>query len=1336
MPLIRTRPRQLLVIALACIAVLLSGSVAAVAATRPAKPTGFTATAGVGRVSLSWRLPKGATAVDVLRNGEVVAKKVHGTKWSSTVVRNGVTYKYAVRSVDSRGRKSKATTAKSVTPLPPPPAPTGVTLRNQDSQVTITWNTPVPSPAVTVRLLLNGARVASLPTSAGSFVIANLRNNHSYLLTVQSVNRNGTVSRSVNLTAVPTAAGQRSPFGLTPAAGDARVDLTWSSTAGAQRYLLYRNGKYLRTVNAPVTHSTDTGLTNGVTLQYQVQVVVAGQSSALSPARAATPLAVPGAPGPLVVRARDGAAALSWEAPTGSVAAYELRRDGVVVADLPGTAMTHTDTGLSNGTTYRYTLIARNANQATGPASTAATVVPAPAPAAPAALAAGAGDSQVILSWSAANGITRWQLLRDGLPLGGVQTDTTFVDTSALNDVTYGYALVAIGADDQQSVPSPAVSVTPKAIPPAVPTGVAADAGDSEVTVTWDMPVPAPARYRVYRDGTLVTETVSSPVRDGALDNGTAYHYTVTALDGRGVESGESQAVTVTPVSPGPDAPTLQARSGHEETLLTFTAAAAGKPVTGWRVLRDGTEVRTGTDSAMTVRELTDGRVYRFQVQARYADGTGSALSPVAVATPTAPWRAVAVGAAFACGLHVDGGVRCWGANDGGQLGDGSTVAIASGPVAVTGPGGVTRIAAGTRHACAVAGDGALWCWGAAPGAPGSSTAPAVVPGLSAVTAVAAGGATTCAVTAGQVWCFGDGAAGQLGGPASSATPVRVTLPAAATDVAVGARHACARLTDATVACWGADDKGQRSGSPSAATSAVRVTGLTGVSAVSAGTDHTCVLAGATVSCFGAGDVGQLGRPVTASGSPAPVDVPNAVAVSAGNHYTCVTLLSGQARCYGAGGAGQLGDGSGRDRSAPVAVLNVDTATAVVAGAGDTSCALTRDGSLWCFGANGSGQTGTGQTQRRTQPSESIVGLDGATRLATGVDASCIIRDSAVWCWGPNRFGAAGSAAGIPVPVPVKVPLPATAVARSVSVGAATACATTTINELYCWGANDTGQAGQTASPTAGVAKVPLTPIADVAVGREVTCARKSGGTLWCFGTSSLLGAGLTGTQPHPAPAEVLTAQGELTGVSLITAGDRHVCAVNQYNSVNPQSGAVWCFGDPGAGRLGSASSGSLAAPIPGLVTVTSIGAGRAHTCTVSQTPAKTLSCFGAGGSGQLGLGDTTDRSAPTVVPDVGASKVALGGDVTCVKSPNAQGWCFGASADGQTGNGLLRASEPEAQAVFNSAGYLPAAAFATNGATSCALLTNGAVSCWGMHTLTSFGDGAGYAYPMVPVID
>lgn len=1305
----------------------------ALAAAGIAPPTGFTAVAGDGRVTLTWTRAAGSAGVDILRNGAVFAKKVPGSKWTTEVVRNGATYKFALRSVDAKGNRSAKSATRTVTPQAPPPALNGVAVRNQNGQVTLTWQQPKNTIAATVQARVDGVPAGTAKVSALALTVGNLVNDKSYLISLAAVNRNGSAGKTVQVTAIPTEEDQRSPFGLVATAGAGRVDLSWQPVAGAQRYHVYRNGEMLSTVAAPTVKAADTGLTDNVTYKYQVRVMVSGQLSGPSPIKVATPLAIPAAPGPVTAQPRDGAVLLSWPEPEDPVAVYEVYRNNAKVAEVPGTELSHTDSGLVNKKTYQYQLLPYNANRAAGPRSAVVTAVPGPAPGAPAAPTATAGDSKVTLSWPA-GGTGRWVLLRDGSALGGVLTGTGFVDTSAVNDITYRYALVVVGADQQWSTPSPAVAATPRAVPPNPPTGLRAVAGNTEVTLTWDMPLLAAARYRVYRDGARVAEVPTSPARDGALDNDTTYEYWVTALDARGVESAPSARVPARPTPPAEDAPTVTATGQHEAAQLTFTAPK-DRTVAEWRVLRDGVEITRTTQPANTDRQLTDGRAYRYQVQSVYDDGSLSPLSVVAVAVPRAPWQSVSVGSAFACGVHQSGTARCWGANESRQLGDLSTVASTAAPVIVTGPAGVTQVAAGTRQACAVTDRGALWCWGAVLGGkPGQTTRPVVVTGLTGVTAVDTDGGTACAVAGGAVWCLGDGSRGQLGGPASSATPVKISLPETATAVTVGGGHACALLTGATIACWGTY------GTSSVSRTPAKVPGLTGVSAVSAGTDHTCVLTGITVSCFGANDVGQLGRTVTPTGEPAPVNVPAATAVSAGNRYTCVTLLSGQARCFGAGRAGQLGDGAGLDWAVPMTVLNLDTATSVAAagGTGATSCALTRDGSLWCFGANGSGQLGTGADSRSSRPSEPIAGLGGTTRIALGADAGCVIRDAAVWCWGDNRFGDAGGVPGVPVPHPAKILLPDGVKPRTIAVGAGTSCVLSEASEVYCWGANGSGQAGQPAAATVPPALVPIKGASEIAVGDQVTCVRRANGGLWCFGRADLLGAGLTEKTPNPEPVQVVDGTGQpLTAISQVAVGPGHVCATERYIEATPTSGAMWCFGANTDGQLGTAGPASpVARKIPELYGVIALGVGRAHTCAVALLPARALWCFGANESGQLGLGDLTGRTTPTVVADVKASRLAVAGDLTCVKSPNPQGWCFGAGAGGQTGNGLLRAGEPLAQVLYDQSGILLVAHLATNGATSCAARIDGAVTCWGARTLTSFGEGPVLGYPNEHVVD
>jgi alpha-tubulin suppressor-like RCC1 family protein len=161
--------------------------------------------------------------------------------------------------------------------------------------------------------------------------------------------------------------------------------------------------------------------------------------------------------------------------------------------------------------------------------------------------------------------------------------------------------------------------------------------------------------------------------------------------------------------------------------------------------------------------------------------------------------------------------VQCWGANDLGQLGRGTTGAATSAPAAVSGTlAAADQLAAGANHTCALA-SGAVRCWGAnAAGQSGTGIATTSVnaPGAAAIasgaTAIAAGGGTSCASTAaGGLLCWGNNNAGQTGrgtsGAATSPAPV-IGLPAAGVlaGFAVGANHACASLgAGAGLHCWG-----------------------------------------------------------------------------------------------------------------------------------------------------------------------------------------------------------------------------------------------------------------------------------------------------------------------------------------------------------------------------------------------------------------------------------------------------------------------------------------------------------------------------------------------------
>ena len=246
-----------------------------------------------------------------------------------------------------------------------------------------------------------------------------------------------------------------------------------------------------------------------------------------------------------------------------------------------------------------------------------------------------------------------------------------------------------------------------------------------------------------------------------------------------------------------------------------------------------------------------------------------AAVQPLSL-VPLDGVAAIAAGDDHTCALTASGGVKCWGTNWSGQLGDGTTDDRLT-PVDVSGlSSGVTAIAASRYHTCALTVSGGVMCWGAGPLGDGTTDArliPVDVSGLSSgVTAIAAGGNHTCALTAsGGVKCWGENAFGQLGDGTIDArlTPVDVSgLSSGVTAIAAGVSHTCALTVSGGVKCWGENGDGQLgNGTDYSRLTPVDVSGLSsGVVDIAAGWRHTCALtASGGVKCWGSNDYGQLG---------------------------------------------------------------------------------------------------------------------------------------------------------------------------------------------------------------------------------------------------------------------------------------------------------------------------------------------------------------------------------------------------------------------------------------------------------------------------------------------
>ena len=327
------------------------------------------------------------------------------------------------------------------------------------------------------------------------------------------------------------------------------------------------------------------------------------------------------------------------------------------------------------------------------------------------------------------------------------------------------------------------------------------------------------------------------------------------------------------------------------------------------------------------------------------------------------------------------GALICWGANDFGQLGDGTIL---------TSPLPVTII-------------------------------------TTAVTAASIGPTHSCAIAAGVLYCWGDNANGQLGIGEDFAfiyLPYKVAV--GATAVAVGEKHTCAIIAK-VVKCWGSDSDGQigddtqttghQGADPDADVFLPKNTiAIAGATKILSGANHSCALSGTSLKCWGRNVEGQLalgdeGDDEESDGDDIlntdPTLLPTLVdtgltSVSLGRNHSC-GVIAGKLLCAGANGNGQLGVGGTTDNSVAKRVM-YSGVSQVEAGA-DHTCAL-RFGALKCWGANGSSQVGNGEVTDQETP-VTIFGLN-VTGISLGAAHTCAILNKEMMCVGSNSEGQLG----------------------------------------------------------------------------------------------------------------------------------------------------------------------------------------------------------------------------------------------------------------------------------------------------------------------------------------
>lgn len=365
-----------------------------------------------------------------------------------------------------------------------------------------------------------------------------------------------------------------------------------------------------------------------------------------------------------------------------------------------------------------------------------------------------------------------------------------------------------------------------------------------------------------------------------------------------------------------------------------------------------------------------------------------------------------------------------------------------------------------------------------------------------------------------------------------------------------------------------------------------------GATWVAAGQNHTCAVRLGNVYCWGNNDHGQLGYPViTTPRSNKPLKIPNfgagvgsgkaMVKVFAGGAHSCAIDVDGSLFCWGANDSGQLKlpvTAGPQDQPVKIAIPNQTGVASASLGTSHT-CAVLTNGDTLCWGSNVDGQTGVGPPGGSGQAITKVPTVPVAQSLSAGAAHACIVTPSPpgqLWCWGRNTSGEVGGGPDGGIAAPLQVNMPETPFKVSAKSDAHTCLTAGSPQRIYCFGDNSSGQlgidGGSTASPTP-IFTPPAMPQPDlVLVGARVTCARAAppSSALGCWGSNvhGQLGLGTKDGDRHDHITPVTNLPPLKEHDGAFAVGADHVCAIAKTNNAL-EPGQVFCWGAGGFGKLG-----------------------------------------------------------------------------------------------------------------------------------------------------------------------
>jgi alpha-tubulin suppressor-like RCC1 family protein len=601
-------------------------------------------------------------------------------------------------------------------------------------------------------------------------------------------------------------------------------------------------------------------------------------------------------------------------------------------------------------------------------------------------------------------------------------------------------------------------------------------------------------------------------------------------------------------------------------------------------------------------------------------DGTTTSSDSFVAVTGGHRFLSLAAGQISTCGLAADSTAWCWGRGAYGALGTGDTLTRTT-PTAVAGGLHFTALALVDLAACAVTPSGNTYCWGyGGYGQTGDSAladrlTPTLLAGAPAFVSLAAGSESNCGLTASQAaWCWGDNRGGQLGVATDTVFHEPVATLGGQSFLTLAMRDQyCGLATDGSVQCWNPGGYGAYLQGPSDGRQYLDL---------SVAWVHACgVASDSTVYCWGYG-----------SGSRAVTNSIAFASVAAGDYADCAVSSGGVAYCWFPH-CDAAEDVVCTDPPVPFPVPAARPVTAISAGPDKNACVLEDDGTAACFYLDFVEYPVRADSSTTPVPVPGgltfrsvVVGSSSLSPLVYGDYACGLAADGAAYCWATHDNGR-GQVPRATVSTPVAVPggLQYT----SLDTYGHHVCGVAVDGTAYCWKPGD-------AAPT----QVPGgRSFARVFSSWRADCALDAAGKAFCWGwnTNGELGLGFRSSQ-----ALTPIAVGGGRTFEALATGTYHACGL-------ATGGAAWCWGLNRYGQLGTGDTTSSVTPVAvtGGLSFTALASFNDRTCGLAADGSAYCWGYPVGSSPTLQQSGTHFISLAPVSPS-GLCGVTTAGEIVC----------------------------------------------------------------------------------------